>query len=373
MRLLLLAHAPVVHTQVWARALAARGHEIRLLTLDAAPGAPHPGRAVGIRVPVTALRVASAVGEVRRELRDFRPDVTVAHFLPDYGFLAALAGATPLFLVCWGSDLLLNATRSPFHRARARFTLSRADTVHVDAAVLADAAIRLGARKDRVWNRAWGVDVDALAPSEPWATRRARAGGRGVRLLWTRRLHSLYRPETFLDALARLRGKGIPFSATIVGDGPLRASLEARARAHGVTDAVRFTGWVGDAEIRAHLAAHDVYVSLSRSDSTSQSLLEAMAAGLVPVVSDIEGNREWVGHRQDGYLVPGDDPEAVACAIAEIVGAAEIATESAGTDPLGDPGMVAARAQAKIASRARFADTVGETEARLVALSTRAV
>lgn len=371
MRLLLLAHAPVVHTQVWARALAARGHEIRLLTLDEAPGAPHPGRAVGIRVPVTALRVASAVGEVRRELRDFRPDATVAHFLPDYGFLAALAGARPLFLVCWGSDLLLNATRSPFHRARARFTLSRADAVHVDAAVLADAAIRLGAPKDRVWNRAWGVDVDALKPNEPWAARRARSGGRGIRILWTRRLHPLYRPETFLDALARLRAKGVPFSATIVGDGPLRPALEARARAHGVAAAVRFTGWVGDAEIRAHLAAHDVYVSLSSSDSTSQSLLEAMAAGLIPVVSDIEGNREWVRHRQEGYLVPGGDPEAVACAIAEIAGSGATTNGPAGRDSLADPGAMAARAQAKVAAKARFSDTVGETETRLAALAGR--
>jgi glycosyltransferase involved in cell wall biosynthesis len=374
MRLLLLAHAPVVHTQVWASAFEARGHELRLLTLDAAPAERHPGRAVGARFPVTAIRVASAVGAVRREIRDFRPDVTVAHFLPDYGFLAALSGARPLFLVCWGSDLLLNATRTPLHRARARYTLSRADAVHVDADVLAAAAIRLGAPRDRVWNRAWGVDVDALAPSGSWSVRRARAGGGALRLLWTRRLDRLYRPEIFLDALARLRARAVPFVATIAGDGALRSSLEERARAVGVADAVRFCGWIGASELRGLLASHDVYVSLSRSDSTSQSLLEAMAAGLVPVVSDVEGNREWVTHRREGYLVPGDDAEAVAAAIAEIAAAG--APRSGATpdviDPLADPAGMAARAQAKVARQARFADTVGETEARLAALSGRA-
>jgi len=372
MRLLLLAHAPVIHTQVWARALETRGHEIRLLTLDAAPGAAHPGRAVGARFPVTALRVASAVGAVRREIRDFRPDVTVAHFLPDYGFLAALSGARPLFLVCWGSDLLRNATKTPLHRARARYTLSRADVVHVDAAVLAAAAVRLGAPTGRVWNRPWGVDVDALAPTGSWGARRARGGNGGaLRLLWTRRLDGLYRPEVFVDALARLRAMGVPFVATLAGDGALRPALEDRARSGGVADAVRFLGWVGESELRGLLAAHDVYVSLSRSDSTSQSLLEAMAAGLVPVVSDIEGNREWVTHRREGYLVPGDDPEAVAYAIAEIA-AAEISmtgTSPAGMDPLADPVGMAARAQTLAARRARFDDTVGETESRLAALS----
>lgn len=364
MRLLLLGHAPVVHTQRWARAFEARGHEIRLLTLDSAPGQRHPGRAVGVRLPVTALRVASAVGDVRRELRDFQPDVTVAHFLPDYGFLAALSGAKPLFLVCWGSDLLLNATRTPFHRARARFTLSRAALVHVDAAVLAEAAVRLGASASRVWNRAWGVDADALAPREPWAARRARAQG-PIRLLWTRRLDPLYRPEIFLEALARLRAKRIAFTATMAGDGAKRATVETLARSLGVADQVRFAGWVGDADLMALLASHDVYVSLSRSDSTSQSLLEAMAAGLVPVVSDIEGNREWVTHRQEGYLVPGDDAEAVSCAVAEI------AAGSVGREPLCDPGAMADRARVKAATLARFDDTVRETEARLEAISGR--
>ena len=90
-----------------------------------------------------------------------------------------------------------------------------------------------------------------------------------------------------------------------------------------------------------------------------------MAAGLVPVVSDIEGNREWVTHRREGYLVPGDDAEAVARAIGEVA-----AGRRAGQDPV-DPGAMAALAQTRVRALARFSDTVGETEARLTALSAR--
>jgi glycosyltransferase involved in cell wall biosynthesis len=90
-------------------------------------------------------------------------------------------------------------------------------------------------------------------------------------------------------------------------------------------------------------------------------------------VSDIEGNREWVTHRREGYLVPGDDPEAVAFAIAEIAASetAMTGTSPEARDPLADPVGMATRAQAKVANRARFADTVGETETRLAALSGR--
>jgi glycosyltransferase involved in cell wall biosynthesis len=357
MRILLLSHAPVVHTQRWAQALDGRGHDVRLLTADPAPGAPFPGRVVVPRFPIAAMRYPIGRETVRREWRSFRPDVTVAHFLPNYGFLAALADCRPLFLACWGSDLLVNASRSPFHRARARFTLGRADLIHVDARMLGDAAVRHGAPPSKVWVRPWGVDVDALVPAEPWESRRARSPE--ARILWTRSLEPLYDPETFIRALGLLRRRGVPFRATVAGRGPLRGALEALARDLEIAGAVRFVGFVGEDALRALYREHEIYVSLSRSDSTSQSLLEAMAAGLVPVVSDIAGNREWIVHRREGLLVPCGDALAVASAVEEIV--------RAPADGIG--ASMAREARAAVAERARFADTVAETEARLQALA----
>jgi len=354
-RLLLLAHAPVVHTQRWARALAARGHDIRLLSFAPAPGAAFPGTVVGAPFGSSVPGTLSARGAVLREARAFRPDVTVAHFLPNYGFLAALAGLRPFLLVCWGSDLLVNATRTPFHRARARYVLRRADRVHVDAALLARAAVRLGADERRVWTRPWGIDVDGFAPAAPWEARRARAPE--LRILWTRQHEALYDPSTFARALGLLRRRGVPFRATIAGDGSERAAFELDARHREIAGAVRFTGWVDETMLRALHREHEVYVSLSRSDSTSQSLLEAMASELLPVVTDIEGNREWVTHREQGLLVPVGDAEALACALAEIARAPA---------PFGP---MAARARELVARRARFEDTVAETERTLAALA----
>jgi glycosyltransferase involved in cell wall biosynthesis len=223
---------------------------------------------------------------------EWRPDVTVAHFLPNYGFLAALAGASPFVLVAWGSDLLVNARRSPLHAARARWVLRRASLIHVDAENLAEAARDLGAPPERIWTRPWGVDAAGLAPASPWRERFARAGR--LRVLWTRMLEPIYDPATFLRALGRLRSGGAPFLATIAGDGPLRAGLEAQAAALGLADSVRFLGRVEESRLQDLYREHEIYVSMSLSDSTSQSLLEAMAAGLAAVASDIPGNEPWL-------------------------------------------------------------------------------
>ena len=121
---------------------------------------------------------------------------------------------------------------------------------------------------------------------------------------------------------------------------------------------VTMEGFVDEERMRALYRESDLYVSLSRSDSTSQSLLEAMATGLLPLVSDIAGNREWVTHRREGYLVPVGDPEALACAIAE-----------AARDP--EAPAMRARAREKVVARASFADTITLLEEKLRALASR--
>ena len=306
---------------------------------------------VGRAAPSQAMRYLSALGAVRAEVRSFRPDVVIAHFLPNYGLLAALSGARAWMVACWGSDLLVNARRTPLHRARARFVLRRAGLVHVDAAVLADAAVALGAPPERVWTRAWGVDVSAFLD-----TNRARGEG-PIRVLWSRQLEAVYDPEPFVRALGILKRRGVPLRASMAGDGPMRPRVEAWIREEDLGREVTLEGFVSEERLRALYRASDLYVSVSRSDSTSQSLLEAMASGLLPIVTDIAGNREWVTHRREGYLVPPGDRDAIACGI-----------EEAARDPERD--AMRARARAAVLERASFEETVRMLEERLRALGT---
>ena len=75
---------------------------------------------------------------------------------------------------------------------------------------------------------------------------------------------------------------------------------------------VRFLGWLAPQDLDREIGNAHVYVSTARSDSTSVSLLEAMAAGCFPVVTDIAGNREWIRHEENGLLFPCGNAEALA-------------------------------------------------------------
>ena len=99
-----------------------------------------------------------------------------------------------------------------------------------------------------------------------------------------------------------------------------RRLAAARTRTHGARDAAAAAaasspGRLEPGHSPALLARAEIYLSASLSDSTSVSLLEAMACGAVPVVSDIDGNREWVAEGEGARLFAPGDPGSLARAL----------------------------------------------------------
>ena len=302
MRIATLANAAVVHTRRWVEHFRGRGHDVRLFSLEPPPAGLAATRLPSLPLP-GVLRYPLAVPALRRELEGFAPDLVDAHYVPNYGVMAALSGRRPFTITAWGSDLLLAAGRDPWQRARAHYALTRAALVFCDAENLAAAARRAGAPASRVRAIPWGVDRDVFRPGAP------RQRG----LIFSARMHEpIYDLSLVIEACARVLESRAHAQVVFAGDGSLRGELERRAAARLPAGRYRFLGRVGTAELAAWLARAEVYVSASHSDSTSQSLLEAMAAGAVPVVSDIEGNREWVRAGESARLFPVGDAASLA-------------------------------------------------------------
>jgi len=125
--------------------------------------------------------------------------------------------------------------------------------------------------------------------------------------------------DLLLDAFAN-----VPVRAHLVicGQGREKDALETRARTVGVAERVTFAGQRAD--IPSVLAAADVFVTTSRADSLSVAMLEAMRAGLPIVATDVAGAREALGGDvagpQAGWVVPIGDVEAIASALAGVLG-----------------------------------------------------
>ena len=160
-----------------------------------------------------------------------------------------------------------------------------------------------------------GVDTGLHAPHGDGVGARARLGlpAAAPILASVGRLEPIKGYDVMVDAFARLRagwsGSERPV-LVVAGDGSARGALEAAATAAGVADGVRWLGWrddIGDLH-----AAATLFTMSSRSEGTSVSLLEAMSAGVCPVVTDVGGNRAVLGAGLAHRLVPSEQPAALA-------------------------------------------------------------
>ena len=112
------------------------------------------------------------------------------------------------------------------------------------------------------------------------------------------------------------------------GDGPDRLSLEKEARDLKIESSVQFLGWVLHEEMADLLSKSDIYISTSLDDGTSVSLLEAMASGAFPIVTDIASNREWIVNGKNGFLVSIEDEKMLARRIIEAIRNRELLREA---------------------------------------------
>jgi glycosyltransferase involved in cell wall biosynthesis len=174
--------------------------------------------------------------------------------------------------------------------------------------MLTDAVARFGFAKNRILTVPLGIELERF----PAPARRPEPGpGQPLVVLSSRRLDPVYDVGTLLHAWPHIPQERIPLELRVAGKGTQEGEL------HGLLPAsqVQWLGWLTQPELDAALRDATVYVSTSLSDSTSVSLLEAMAAGCFPVVSDIAGNREWIEHEKNGLLFPPGDVDALAHAL----------------------------------------------------------
>jgi glycosyltransferase involved in cell wall biosynthesis len=158
------------------------------------------------------------------------------------------------------------------------------------------------------------IDVIYNGVNLPPAHPRASHCETRMRVLTVSRLIHRKGIDTLLRALARLNQPGV--SLDVAGDGPDRRRLEDLAHQIGIADRVRFHGFTSRSALASLHLQSDLFVLTSLAESCSMALLEAMAAGLPVVATDVGGTPELVEHGTNGLLVPPDDVEALANTLA---------------------------------------------------------
>ena len=206
-----------------------------------------------------------------------------------------------------------SARKRHLHRAVDRFLLRWTDEVICVAKSDRDLALEEGlARPGHVSVIYNGIDLSRFEPRGD----EGRAEGRFI-VGTVGRLHEQKGHAHLLEAAALIRQAHPQARFRIIGDGPLRGQLEVEARRHRVDDIVEFLGARTDVPVQ--LREFDLFVLPSLWEGLPYALLEAMAAGVPVVSTDVDGVREVISDGTEGALVPSGNSRALAAAVIELV------------------------------------------------------
>lgn len=278
--------------------------------------------------PYSRGRRVSFVRRFSRLMELRRPDAVLAYSFGNHAMIALacrMAGIERVFVRVAGSPLrsmgarLKNGVIS--HLARPFC----AGEIAVSRSVARELTQGIGLPGKRVHVISNGCLVNSLVAPRP-ETQRPEAG-QEIRLLMVSRMDDAKDQPTAIRALAALAEAGQNARLSLVGDGPRRRELEDLTRREGVAERVRFHG--NRTDVAELMAAHDLMLHCTFSEGFPNVVIEAMAAGLPVIASDIPPCREVLDNGSCGILAPVRDARALRAAIIRLMHRPELRHQQA--------------------------------------------
>ena len=328
MRICYIALGTFTHIGPYIDYFKEAGHDVHFICLSPSPGRGVPTYNIGFgsgysettgkwKYPISMIRA-------RRLIKMLKPDIVHAHYATSCGLTAWVCGFHPTVVTVHGSDLT-TGIQFRIWRPLLKKIFEYCDCVNTVSKDLEQMVVSLGISRDKIETLTLGIDTEKFC----FVERTTRDPAQGLKLVCTRRLEPVFDHQTIIGALVRLKDKGIKFEMTFAGDGSLLDTLKQQISHVGLDDSVTFAGKVHNDDLPEILARHDGYLSASLWDGTSLSLLEAMATGLFPIVSDIKANSAWLSHNADGLLHKVGDADDLARCIMQLHSNPQLAVSAA--------------------------------------------
>jgi glycosyltransferase involved in cell wall biosynthesis len=307
--------------------LVRRGYSVRVVTRSI-PDLPRDDSAEGVTIhrwvktsdrgPLFGL---SFVAGVVRALRRLRPEYDLIHTHQGLWESISVGLARPFLK---GVPTLIQPASSGYYgeaeemaRTKGFAVLRRLALNNTAFAAISEDIehqwLALGVPALKMIRTASGVDAESFRPG-PSAVEASLP--MRPRVVFTGRLHPQKNLDLLLDVWPEVANR-TGASLILVGDGPERERLEARAADLGIAGRVHFAGSVSSPA--EHLRAADAFALPSVAEGMSNSLLEAMATALPCLASDIGGNTDLLGRQDAGLLIPANDRRAWAAALIRVL------------------------------------------------------
>lgn len=229
--------------------------------------------------------------KMRRIVKAENPDVVHVQQVNRVAFLASRITRRlklKLVVTAWGSDVLLIPKKNFIYKWITRYVLRHANHITADSNEMVEAVKQLAPNTNTSLVML-GIEVIGNSPKD--------------KIVYSNRaLYPIYGLEKVIAEFSGFCTTHPDWQLVMAGTGSGEHSLKEQVKKLGIENQVRFVGWLTAAENKEYYQKAFAYISLPVSDGTSVSLLEAMSAGCVPVVSDLPVSHEWIQDLKNGVI-----------------------------------------------------------------------
>lgn len=288
-----------------------KGHKIHVITLHK-PNNKIEGIVYHFLYEIKPKRIFSNLYKyikIRKFISEkINPDILSAFYITQCGWLGSFIGIHPFILHVMGSDILIAPYKNKLKAPLNSYALRKADVVISESEVIRNEVTRIRKYENNNYVIQFGVDLNLFKPNLGTRELKDKLNIHDEYVIISPRNSSpIYNQDIIIKAFAEICKKRADVILLMKAQNEeFRIKFEKLANEYGILEKTRFYGFVPYEELPIYYNLAKIMISIPSSDSISVCLQEAMACGVVPIISDLPAPKEWVQTNVNGFVIPID-------------------------------------------------------------------
>lgn len=323
MKICLLADAANIHTVRWAKYLSNRGFEVHLISLKL----PNDEEITELdhhiltdKISIPFIRSIIYIIQVKKILKKISPNILHAHYLTNYGVIGALTNFHPLVISIWGTDVLVDPSRSKILKYMESYALRKSDVITTIPEFMKEYILKVfKIHEDKIVRIPWGIDLELFKRGYEKEIismkEKLKINHFSPVIISNRAITPHYNIEKIVDAIPHviIQHPDTIFIFT-TGNGTLEYvdKIKAKVADLEVTENTRFIEEiVPPKEMAIYLNMADILISVPKTDQFASSIMEGMACGLIPIVGNLGVYEQYLTNGENAFFVDVKSPSEI--------------------------------------------------------------
>lgn len=289
---ILLVGSNSIHVSSFIQAIDVSKHEVNLLSEEICHFKGVKKEYLVDFRNLSPLNIIRNYKKINAIIQQLKPDVIHIHQVNRLAYFVTKCASKlniKVVTTAWGSDVLLMPKKNKFFHFLVKKTLQRSNYVTADSQNMIDEMQKISPSENKYVLLQYGIDKIVSGEKE--------------KIVYSNRFHNpLYRIDQIIHYFIDFHKSKPEWKLVLASTGTETEKLKNTIREHKLEQEVIFVGWQNREENRSWYAKASIYISIPESDGTSASVLEAMSASCIPILSDIPVTHEWITNGVNGII-----------------------------------------------------------------------